>query len=940
MNGPSGTVTFLFTDVEGSTRLWETAPEAMRSALERHDNILRSAIHDHGGSVFATGGDGFAAAFPRANDAVAAALAAQAALTKEPWPETAPLAVRMGLHTGVAEQRGEDYFGPVLNRAARLMGAGNGGQVLLSAATQGLVRDGLPQGCGLAELGEYRLRDLGGPERIFQLVHPDLQREFGRLRTLDAYPGNLPLQMSSLVGRDDDIGRVAEALRATPVVTLTGVGGVGKTRLALQVAAEVLPRFRDGAWLCELQMVRDPAAVVDAVAAVFRVTARPGLDLQDSLTAYLRDQELLIVLDNCEHLLRPVAGLVAKIEASCSGVRVLATSREGLNLRGEQILVVPSLGVPEESVDLAGLIECDAVILFSDRARAVKADFRVDAGNASALSEVCRRLDGVPLAIELAAARVAAMNPAELARRLDRRFRLLTGGERVAIERHQTLRATIDWSYDLLSEPQRRLLSRLAVFAGGCTLEAAEAVCSGDPIEAEEILELLADLVARSLVVAEDEGLGTRYRLLETIRQYGEERLAEVAEIEKLRVRHARYYAEFGGVVTSYLFGVEQPEWGARFASERDNLLLAMAFALDREDVDLAFELFCQVPWGGLQINDLVIFDPTPLLRIPGAVDHPGYAVALMAAAARAWDVDGDPQRALSLREQALAAADRLGPPPGRGFYGQHQLPGTIAQAAGATEQAVEYYLRGANAVRAENPAMAAISLGSAAQILAWSDPDAARRYAGEGLALARQTGMPYAIDHNLQGMAMALVMSDPAQASALATEALEHATTSGYESPQALFTAVFVAARLGEWAVLLRAASRVLHHQVRTGGNAFVYVAAILNLVARGLVEPEPESAAVIQGSVTTMLARLAPDIASPVRGGGVDQNDVAAYVTAVRRETTLLLSGSLGQVRLRELRARGAAMDETQACTYARNRIEEYLAQSAGLHAPAAGA
>ena len=925
--GPSGTVTFLFTDVEGSTRLWEAAPGATRRALERHNVILRGAIEAHDGSVFATGGDSFAAAFPRAKDAVAAALVAQIALNNEMWPDEAAIFVRMGLHTGAAEQRGDDYLGPVLNRAARLMSAGHGAQVLLSAATQGLVRDELPAGCGLIELGEYRLRDLGRPERVFQLVHPDLPREFGRLRTLDAYPGNLPLQVSSLVGRDDDIERVSEALKATPVVTLTGVGGVGKTRLALQVAAEVLPRFRDGAWLCELQMVRDPGGVVDAVAAVFRVTARPGLSLDESLVVYLRDQDALIVLDNCEHLLRPVAGLVAKIEAACPGVRVLATSREGLNLRGEQILVVPSLAVPEGNMSVDSLTECDAVRLFIDRARAVKADFQVDAANAHAVGEVCRRLDGVPLAIELAAARVAAMNPAELARRLDRRFRLLTGGERVAIERHQTLRATIDWSYDLMSDPEKRLLARLSVFAGGCTLEAAEAVCGNDPIEVDEVLELLVGLVARSLVVADDAEPETRYRLLETIRQYGEERLAEVSETEACRVSHARYYGQLVGEVSSHIYGPGQREWGARLAREHDNLLLAMAYALDRQDVDLAMGLFCPVPFLSVQMNDLVFFDPTPILALPGCADHPGYADALTEAAVNAWNRYGDAGLALRLCDEAEVAERRHGR--GEGWIGTARpvLRGQIAQAAGRTQEAIDHFLEGARTIREENPAIAAINFSSAAQTLGWIDPAAAQSLANEGLSLARQSGMPVAIVYNLEALAHVLATNEPGQAASLLTEALQLATTMGYEVPGASYIAAFTAARLGNWPVVLRTANRVLHDHIRTGAYSVVYVAAILNFVARSLAEERPESAAILQGTVTAMLSKLTPDIAPSVRGGGSDQNDVAAFVSDVRRSTTSALTSTLGENRMRELRAEGAAMDEVQACTFARGRIEELL-------------
>jgi predicted ATPase/class 3 adenylate cyclase len=925
-------VTFLFTDVEGSTRLWDGAPAAMRSALGRHDAILRSSIESRGGRVFATGGDGFATAFLRAGDAVAAALDSQVELAKEPWTEEASLAVRMGLHTGAAEHRGDDFFGPVLNRAARIMSAGHGGQVLLSAATESLVRDELPAGCALVDLGEHRLRDLGRPERIFQLVHPDLGRDFGRLRTLDAYPGNLPLQLSSLVGRDDDIERVGQALKDFPVVTLTGVGGVGKTRLALQVAAEVLPQFRDGAWLCELQMVRDPAGVVDAVAAVFRVSARPGQSLEESLVTYLQDQKLLIMLDNCEHLLRPVAGLVAAIEKGCPDVKVLATSREGLNLRGEQILGVPSLGVPDNDADLGGIAGSEAAQLFVDRARAVKADFSLDVTNTASVGEVCRRLDGVPLAIELAAARVTAMNPAELARRLDRRFRLLTGGERVAVERHQTLRATIDWSYDLLSEPQRRLLARLSVFAGGCTLDAAEAVCAGDPIEAEDVLDLLSDLVARSLVVADDQGPETRYRLLETIRQYGEERLGEVGETEDLRQRQARHYAEFASLVKSQIYGPEQLEWAARLARERDNLHLAFAYALDRQDVEAGFGL-CQVPWLFMQVNELVDFDPAQLLAIPGAAQDPGYPVALVKSAILAWYRDADRQSALRLCAEAEAADKRLhGSLSEWTGYGAQSLRAMIAQASGATEEAVEHYLTIDRRLRTEAPALVAIGLGSLAMVVAWSNPNDALRYATDGLALARKSGVPYSIMHTLEGLALALIATDPDRALALLEEAFGLATALGYESPGALYVGVFVAARLGQWPAVLRAAERVLHHQLRTGNFSIVYMAAMVNLVARGLAETHPETAAVLQGAVGVLLADLPTDFASQVRGGGLDENDVAAFVTKVRHDTTGLLTDALGNDRLRALRAEGRSMSPNQAYAFARARINAALAEPDG--------
>jgi predicted ATPase len=381
------------------------------------------------------------------------------------------------------------------------------------------------------------------------------------------------------------------------------------------------------------------------------VTARPGSRLEESLVTCLRDQELLLVLDNCEHLLRSVAAFVAMIEAACASVRVLATSREGLNIGGEQLLTVPSLRLPDDDPGMSLVGECEAVQLFTERARAVLADFAVDDTNRSDVVAVCTRLDGLALAIELAAARLPAMSPAELVGRLDRRFRLLSGGTRVAIERHQTLRATIDWSYDLLTSPERRLLARLSVFAGGWTLDAVEAVCSGELIEVDDVFELLARLVAHHLVVA-DAGPETRYRLLETIRQYGEQRLEESGETEMLRARHADYYGGFASTTTKNIFGPGQVEWGMRLAHERDNLHAAMAFALETEDLERAMRLLCAVPGLGVQINDLVIFDPAPVLVLEGAGNHPRFGRALMESAFIAAG-RGETGHALELADRA-----------------------------------------------------------------------------------------------------------------------------------------------------------------------------------------------------------------------------------------------------------------------------------------------
>ena len=449
----------------------------------------------------------------------------------------------MGLHTGEVRVRGGDHldYTPI-NRCARVRAAGHGGQVLLTKATGDLVAGRLGGGFGLKELGEFRLRDLAAPELIFQLIHADLPVDFPPIRTVAERTGNLPLQVSSFIGRARELDQTAAALGEARLVTLTGAGGVGKTRLALQVAGQVSPRFGDGAWLCELAPVRDVAAVDDAVAAVFAVTAPAGLSTSEALVEFLRGKQLLLVLDNCEHLLEGAAALADVLQRSCERLVILATSREGLGIEGERLVPVPPLAVPGTDADLTAITQAEAVRLFAERAAAVKPEFAVTAENAAPVAAVVRRLDGIALAIELAAARIAAMTPAELARRLERSFAVLGAGRRGTLPHHQTLRATIDWSYQLLAEPEQRLLARLSVFAGGCTLEAAETVCGGDGIDPDTVFELLASLVARSLVVTEEHGPETRYRLLETIRQYGEERLTETGETDRWQARHADYY--------------------------------------------------------------------------------------------------------------------------------------------------------------------------------------------------------------------------------------------------------------------------------------------------------------------------------------------------------------------------------------------------------------
>jgi predicted ATPase/class 3 adenylate cyclase len=584
-NLPTGTVTFLFTDIEGSTRLWQGQPAAMAAALARHDAILRAAVAAHRGHVIKTTGDGLHAVFVAAPAALAATIDAQRALRAETWPAPVAIRVRMGLHTGSAEERDGDYFGTAVNRAARLMAAGHGGQILLSQATADLARDALPAGAGLVDLGAHRLRDLPQPEPIFQLRHPHLPATFPPLKALGARAPNLPLQVTSFVGREREIGEVRQRLATTRLLTLTGSGGCGKTRLALQVAADLLDAYPDGVWLVELAPLAEPALVPDAVAAALGVREAPGEAIQATLLAFLRTRRLLLLLDNCEHLIDACAHLATALLRTCPEVRILATSRQALGIAGEVGWRVPSLAVPpvEQQTDLAVLAQSEAIRLFVERAGAVQPAFALAAHNAPSAAQICRRLDGIPLAIELAAARMRVLTPEQIAARLDDQFRLLTGGSRTALPRQQTLRATIDWSHDLLTEPERHLFRRLAVFAGGFGLEAAEHVGGAEdappPDAVADVLGVLAALVEKSLVQVDAARAEMRYTLLQTVRQYAGEKLLDAGEAEAVRARHRAWYLGLAEQALPELEGHDQKRWADRLEDEHDNLRAALAWS-------------------------------------------------------------------------------------------------------------------------------------------------------------------------------------------------------------------------------------------------------------------------------------------------------------------------------------------------------------------------
>jgi predicted ATPase/class 3 adenylate cyclase len=597
---PSGTVTFLFSDIEGSTLWWEQHPKWMSQAFARQEAILRASAAAHGGYVYKMIGDAFQIAFATALDALKAAVHAQRELQAEAWGEHGPLRVRMGLHTGVTEEREDDYVGPILNRLGRLLSVSHGGQILLTQATHELVYEWLPEGVNLRDLGQHRLKDLVMAEHIYEVTGSGLLSNFPMIKTLDSFPHNLPLQLTSFVGREKEIVQVKRLLLGDRFVTLTGPGGTGKTRLAVQVAAELLELFPDGVWLVELASLADPLLVPQTIAATLEIRESSGRPIVTLLTDYLRSKEILLILDNCEHLLSASAQIASTLLQSCPNLCILATSREALDIPGEMSFRVPSLSVPDmhHTPPIETLSQYESIRLFVERAEAIQPEFELTTANASSVAQICRRLDGIPLAIELAVARVKMMPVEQVTARLDNRFRLLTGGSRTALPRHQTLQALIDWSYDLLSDAERILLQRLSVFAGGWTLEAAEMICAGDAIERDDVLDLLTQLVNKSLVIPDHE-LDTegRYHLLETIRQYARERLMEASDggVE-IRERHLHYFLELGEQAEPELRGRDQITWLDRLENEVDNIRAALEWALEA-NVEASARLASALLW-------------------------------------------------------------------------------------------------------------------------------------------------------------------------------------------------------------------------------------------------------------------------------------------------------------------------------------------------------
>jgi predicted ATPase/class 3 adenylate cyclase len=661
-------VTFLFTDIAGSTALLRRVGEQVYGqVLADHHTVIRSALAAHDGTEVDTQGDGFFATFASPRACLAAVLAMQRGLATHAWPDGERVQVRMGVHTGEATQTVTGLVGFDVHRAARVAAVAHGGQVLVSETTASLVDGRLPVGVALVDLGLHRLKDMARPERLYQLSGAGLAADFPPLRSLDnpALRHNLPLQLTPFIGRSKELAAVTALVAARRIVTLTGAGGCGKTRLGLQVAAGLLDGSGDGVWLIELATVADGEAVAPAIAAVLGVPEQPGRPTVEVLADALEPQEMLIVLDNCEHLISSVAKVTDVIGHRCPRVHVLATSREPLGIGGEVVYRVPSLSLPDgddNEADSSG--PSDAVALFVDRAKTHGVDLSTTGGSGELVVSVCRRLDGMPLAIELAAARLRSMSLATLHDRLDQRFRLLTGGSRTALERQQTLRAAVSWSYALLTNPEQLLFQRLAAFAGGFDLDAAEAVCGFGDIAAFDVAELLGSLVDKSLVIAERADDAVSYRLLETIRQFAAERLIEAGEqkADAVAAAHSAHFLALAEAAGPQVTGPQQRHWMALLDAARPDLQRGLRFAADCPDGTaqvLRFAVALRRFWSRRWDDDGMLALLLPVLDRPDAEADKRLFVAAVIAACR--QVVLGPARGLRLAELAVGLANELG---------------------------------------------------------------------------------------------------------------------------------------------------------------------------------------------------------------------------------------------------------------------------------------
>ncbi len=809
---PTGTVTLLLADVEGSTRLWETQPDEMTAGMARMNHVVSDtiAVHDGVRPVEQGEGDSFVAAFARASDAVACALELQRA-------PLAPIRLRIGLHTGEIQLRDEgNYAGTTINRTARLRDLGHGGQTLISGVTESLILDRMPDDAWLSDLGTHALRDLPRPERVVQLCHPDLMNEFPPLRVSNAAVSQrLPVQLTSFVGRESDIVKARDLLTENRLVTLTGAGGVGKTRMAIQIAASV-HEFADGICYVDLAPITDSDLVPLTTARTLGLPDQPGRSTMETLVRFLADRRMLVVLDNCEHLLDASATLVVTLLDACPGLTLLTTSREPIGVAGEVSWRVPSLPLADKAIEL-----------FADRARHARPDFVVDDENAATVTEICRRLDGVPLAIELAAARVRALSLIEILDSLHDRFRLLTGGARTAVRRQQTLRASVDWSHALLTEPERVLFRRLAAFMGGFDLVAAQSICGGGDVERYQVLDQLALLVDKSLVVAESSGGTTRYRFLETVRQYALEKLGESGEADGVRTQHRDYYTALAGMLDAPARHDYEPRL-KQAEIEIDNLRAAFTWSQENSDAETALELASSLQplWlaRGRIREGLAWFD----IILSGNTDVRPEALAAVRARALAdaatLGIRVGASESLEQAQQALALARTIDDPTllGRALT----ACGSIAGYSADTEQARAYFGEAIQLARAVGDQW------RLSQILAWQassfDDDArsVRAIAEEGRDLAEVIGDRFSsrVCRWCLGRAQ-MIRGDLREAAAQFEEvaAEAHAAHDGVMQANSLGAQGGVLAYLGETRAAQAAADAAIAAAAELGGSPAV---------------------------------------------------------------------------------------------------------------------
>jgi predicted ATPase/class 3 adenylate cyclase len=899
MGAPSGTVTFLFTDIEGSTRLWQEDETAMREALARHDELLQATINECGGVVFSTMGDGLAAAFASAHAALRAAELAQERLTKEEWSTAEPVRVRVGLHSGEAEKRDGDFFGTAVNRAARLMAIGHGGQVLCSSTTAELVEGSV----ALVDLGEHRLRDLDRPMHVFQVG----DGSFPSLRSLNAFPGNLPMQLTSFVGRQDELASITKALDASRLVTLTGTGGVGKTRLAVQVAADLVTVFPAGVWLCELAAAADSESMLEVVAAALGYLPAPGADLKQGIAKFVGSRRLLVLLDNCEHLLDSVAGFAETVLERCPNLAILATSREAMGVQGERVVRLRPLPVPQAGATLEQLAEFDAARLFLDRADAAGANMALSAADGPAIAEVCRRLDGIPLAIELAAARVIALSPGEIAAHLDERFRLLTGGRRAAVERHHTLRATIDWSYTLLGQRDQAVFERLGVFPASFDASAAQAVAGAGGVEPWDVLDALTSLVAKSLLNAERGAAGsTRYQMLESLRHYARERLDAAGGADQTRRCHAGHYAAAAVEIRAGLSGPDQSSWERQFDADLDNFRAAVAWGLDsaaEDDGEFAMAILGEVVAAQPGYQSFLVAGNFARAVEPARRAASRYASLMLAGAAAEAFGRGDFRRGRELSRDAVQKV-RMSPRPGV-VFGSHFMFVHPKQLAAEVSSALQIL----DEVGADLSEYAFVHGTAAAMAATFGDTALAHQEAALAIELSRRLSNHRLLALGLYAFALASWQSDATTAQAALEEDLQITQRWGSVAVRGLALLAQLRALNGSLPGAVAALSESL-----AGNHIEVDRPTMATCLARGAVViaalGEPETAGVFLGAVADgVFARM----------NALPPNEIADHNQFMEN-----VRSKLGDDRYSAATARGAAMTYEQIATFALAAVE----------------